>query len=629
VGIYGKIHVNALHSSRSWATAPSALAEIKFRPYKDALKAASTKKPKRDPFVARFFLGEIDRDLFEFPEMTSEHMKRVNDMVSIVQGFYDSNVDKWSEGGKSGLSEPVLNGLRSMGLFGLQVPKLYSGLQLGALEMNRFTEVLCQSPAIFHMLNSHNMYGVNLILSAGTEAQKQAYLPKLASGEKTLGVCIWEKNCGSDVSSVETKAAMAGADSFTLTGTKVWVMNADLADEFLVLANVASGETAQGEKDLCLFLVDKNSPGVTVKKVEVNTLEQLGTFEVAFDNVIVERNQTLGKQGAGFELANSAIFPRTSVLPCAVSQTLRSLFGEVVNHVITREQFGRPLYEFDSIKWKLTEASVQLYVLESLSYLTAGLHDEYDDQDTIVECAISKVYALDTLHFCLRTFADIFSSHSLLKEFAPMKYFKDTSFFHVCEGTRDLLRLHIALHCLRYLGNRTFEHVVKVRNPLYFPWVKWRDHKLAVENSYDRPTLTKVISDNVHPSLSKAADTLEYCILRLKWVADLNIIHYGAEITDHQNAMLGLADIAIECYAMSAAIARASRSYCIGLKNADYEIMAAHTYVTERLASVRKKIELMDPHNPPIYFETVTSIAEAVGVKKGFFAEHPIERTYH
>ena len=240
----------------------------------------------------------------------------------------------------------IVDQMRALGLFGISLPVAWSGLGLTQEQQVRLTFEFTQASAVYRSRFSTTI-GLcsQVILDYGTEAQKQSYLPRMASGEVTGAFSLTEPNAGSDAGSLETTAVRV-EHGFTLNGTKRYITNAPDADVFVVMAR--TGEEPDGRSELSVFLVDAGTPGLTTGPRE-RMMGQRGSHvsEVYFEDCRVGDDALLGhKTGNGLKMALRGInHARTHVAATCVGQAMRIL-EEAIDYAKQRQQFGQPIADF-------------------------------------------------------------------------------------------------------------------------------------------------------------------------------------------------------------------------------------------------------------------------------------------
>lgn len=265
------------------------------------------KKTQEAPFAKNFFLGKVDYDLFTFPEVLDpERLQTLNEMLVPIEKFFDK-LDSKSIDQNAKIPPDVLDTLKQMGLFGQQIPEEYGGLGLNATEFARIAEITALDGSVAVTLAAHQSIGLKGVLICGTDAQKQQYLPRLATGEWVAAFCLTEPSSGSDAASIQTRATLSeDGKTWKLNGGKIWISNGGIADFFTVFAKTeVSDDMGMKQDKVTAFLVERGFGGITSGKPE----DKLGirgsnTTEVHFDNTPIPMENVLGEVGGGFKVKN-------------------------------------------------------------------------------------------------------------------------------------------------------------------------------------------------------------------------------------------------------------------------------------------------------------------------------------
>ncbi|EEC13248.1 acyl-CoA dehydrogenase, putative [Ixodes scapularis] len=323
----------------------------------------TTTKVKKEPFVKNLFVGKFDKSMLVYPEvLNNERLKELESMADAVRKYFDENVDTPKIDREKQIPPEVLEGFKSLGLFGLQVPSDYGGLDLTATEYARMCEVTGRDGSIGVTLAAHNSIGLKGILLCGNEEQKAKYLPKLATGEHIAAFCLTEPSSGSDAASIQMTATLSSDKKFYhLNGSKIYISNGGIADVMTVFAKVKvdmPDRTKEGV--VTAFIVERGFGGVTSGPPE----DKLGirgsnTTSVFFDDTPVPVENVLLKVGDGFK----------------------------VYYAVNRVQFEKPLSEFHMIKDKVSKMTAQLYAIESMVYVSSAILDVVEEPD----CALEKL----------------------------------------------------------------------------------------------------------------------------------------------------------------------------------------------------------------------------------------------
>lgn len=258
----------------------------------------------------------------------------------------------------------IVSQFQDMGLFGLTIPEAYGGLGLTMEEEVTIAfELGRTSPAFRSYFGTNNGIGSIGILLDGTDAQKQHYLPLLASGELLSSFCLTEPDSGSDAASLKTTAVRDG-DHYVINGTKRFITNAPHAGIFTVMAR--TDPAIRGSAGISAFIVERDTPGLSLGKRD-HKMGQQGahTSDVIFDNVRVPASQLIGGvEGVGFKTAMKVLDKgRLHIAAVSVGAAERML-NDALNYAIERKQFGQPIAEFQLIQAMLADSKAEIYAAQ-------------------------------------------------------------------------------------------------------------------------------------------------------------------------------------------------------------------------------------------------------------------------
>ncbi|KAK2091346.1 Complex I assembly factor acad9, mitochondrial [Saguinus oedipus] len=219
----------------------------------------------------RGFRDQSDlKEVFPFPEVTQDELNEISQFLGPVEKFFTEEVDSRKIDQEGKIPDETLEKLKSLGLFGLQVPEEYGGLGLSNTMYSRLGEITSMDGSISVTLAAHQAIGLKGIILAGTEEQKAKYLPKLASGEHIAAFCLTEPASGSDAASIQSRARLSeDKKHYILNGSKVWITNGGLASIFTVFAKTEVVDSDGSVKDkITAFIVERDFGGVTNGKPE-------------------------------------------------------------------------------------------------------------------------------------------------------------------------------------------------------------------------------------------------------------------------------------------------------------------------------------------------------------------------
>ncbi|QLG94233.1 acyl-CoA dehydrogenase family protein [Pseudomonas yamanorum] len=341
----------------------------------------------------------------------------------------------------------IVTQFQEMGLFGLTLPEAYGGLGLTMEEeVNVAFELGRTSPAFRSYFGTNNGIGSIGILLDGTEAQKQHYLPKLASGELLSSFCLTEPDSGSDAASLKTSAIRDG-DHYVINGTKRFITNAPHAGIFTVMAR--TNPDIKGSGGISAFIVERNTPGLSLGKRD-HKMGQKGahTSDVIFDNVRVPADQLIGGvEGVGFKTAMKVLDKgRLHIAAVSVAAAERML-NDALNYAIERKQFGQPIAEFQLIQAMLADSKAEIYAARCMVLDAARKRDEGQNIGTEASC--SKMFATEMCGRVADRCVQIHGGAGYVSEYAIERFYRDVRLFRLYEGTTQIQQLVIARNMIR------------------------------------------------------------------------------------------------------------------------------------------------------------------------------------
>ncbi|MDO5689455.1 MAG: acyl-CoA dehydrogenase family protein [Tissierellia bacterium] len=336
--------------------------------------------------------------------------------------------------------DKLLKMMADQQLMGVTIPREYGGAGLGFQELSVVLEEIARvcASSTMHITSSNTLVG-QVFLEFATEEQKKQYLVPLAKGEVTATFALSEPEAGSDALAMSTKAEEDG-DNYILNGRKTFITNA-LESEFIVVfavtnsTNIARGTTA--------FIVDRNTEGMIIGKPE-NKMGMNGsnTSDVLLRNVVINKNQVLGRIGSGFKMAMKSLdMGRIGVAAQAVGIG-QSAVDEAVQFTKKRVQFGRSISSMQGVRFMLADMQTRLSVARAMVEKVARKIDEKEKIGA--EASIAKYYATET---CVKIAGDALQLHGgygYTKDYAIERIFRDSRVTTIYEGTSQIQQILIA-----------------------------------------------------------------------------------------------------------------------------------------------------------------------------------------
>ena len=333
--------------------------------------------------------------------------------------------------------DEVFREFREMGLYGLTTPVEYGGLGLSASEEAEIMlEVTWASAAFRSGLGINLGLGSQSILNDGTPAQKNRWLPGIASGAVVTSFCLTEPDSGSDAAALRASAVRDG-DSYVINGTKRYITNAPVAGVFIVMARTHK-ERLPKNAHVSAFLVPAGTPGVTVGAKD-RKMGQAGAWsaDVIFDNVRVPADSLLGGiEGRGFATAMKSLDRgRISVSTACVGQARRILY-EATKYAVERQQFGHAIGEFQLIQAMLADSQADLYAAECMLRDVAARYDA--GERVSLEASCCKMFASEMVGRIADRAVQIHGGAGYMRDSVVERFYRDVRVFRIYEGTTQI-----------------------------------------------------------------------------------------------------------------------------------------------------------------------------------------------
>jgi alkylation response protein AidB-like acyl-CoA dehydrogenase len=339
----------------------------------------------------------------------------------------------------------VIPALGGLGLLGMLTPERYGGAGLGPLDYVVALEEVARADASLGLtVASHNSLCAGHILLAGTEAQKQTFLPPLARGEKLGGWGLTEPGSGSDAGAARTRAVRDG-DSWVISGTKTFITQGSVGSTYVVLA---STEPALKQKGLTAFIVERGTPGFrTGRRIEKMGLHASDTTELVLEEVRVPAAQQLGALNAGFfDTVKILSQGRVGIGAWAVGIG-RAAYEAALAYAKERVQFGHRIADFQAIQMMLADMATELDAARLLVWRAAWLYERGEAMTR--EASVGKYYAARAAMRACNAALQIHGGYGYTREFPVERYLRDAKLAEIGEGTNEVQKMVIAREILR------------------------------------------------------------------------------------------------------------------------------------------------------------------------------------
>ena len=455
-------------------------------------------------------------------------------------------------------TEETMRKAGEMGLLGVAVPEQYGGLGMGFVSTMLVCDYISGATGSFSTaFGAHTGIGTMPITLYGTEAQKQKYVPRLATGEWFGAYCLTEPGAGSDANSGKTKAVLSEDGShYIISGQKMWISNAGFCNMFIVFARI------EDDKNITGFIVENDpSNGITMGDEEKKLgIHSSSTRQVFFSDTKVPVENMLSERGNGFKIAMNALNVGRIKLAAACLDAQRRIIKEAVNYANERVQFKTPIVNFGAIKTKIAAMATNTYADESASYRAAkniedritlreaagNTHQEAElkgVEEYAIECSILKVAVSEHVQACSDEGIQIFGGMGFSADTPMESAWRDARISRIYEGTNEINRM-LAVGML-------VKKAMKGHVDLLGPATAVGEELMGIP-SFETPDYSALFAEE------------KDIIKRLKkvflMVAGSAVQKFGPDLESHQQLLMAAADILIQVYMAESTLLRTEKN---------------------------------------------------------------------
>ena len=375
----------------------------------------------------------------------SEEQRMIRDMArDFAKAELAPNAEKWEKAGW--LDDEMLKQMGELGFLGMVVPEEWGGSYIDytsyALAVEEVSAGCASTGAV---MSIHNSVGCAPIMNWGTEAQKQAWLPDLASGKVLSCFCLTEPQAGSEANNLRTKAVEDG-DHWVLNGSKQFISNAKRAGLAIVFA-VTDPEL--GKKGLSAFLVPTDTPGFEVERMEQKMgLRASDTCAVSLINCRIPKENMLGPRGKGLALALSGLEGGRLGIAAQAIGIARAAFEAALIYSRERVQFGKAIAEHQSVANMLADMHMQINAARHMMLYAARLRTA--GQPCLSEASQAKLFASEMAEKVCSMAIQVHGGYGYLEDYAVERHYRDARITQIYEGTSEVQRILIARQLADY-----------------------------------------------------------------------------------------------------------------------------------------------------------------------------------
>ena len=542
-----------------------------------------------DSFVKHLFLGALRADLLRpFPALDEPGRELLDVFRDSLQRFAALRIDSRAIDKAHRIPDEVVEGLKELGLFGLRVPEEYGGLGLDMTQYVKMgAELAVLDGAVAIMSGGHSTIGFKALLLHGSDEQKRRWLPRLATGELRAAFALSEPGAGSDAQSLRTTARAAPDGGYVLNGEKLWITNGGFAELVTVFARTPDHPRADGRPSISCFLVERSSGFRSGPEEDKLGITGSSTVPLFFEDVRVPAANLIGPPGEGFRIALEVLNGGRTGLAGSCLGLCRFLLGQITPYVEQRQQFGRPLADFELIAEKLARVAQETHALECMTFLTTGLIDR-GVQDVALESAACKIFGTETLWMAVNDAVQCAGGNGFTTDYPYERILRDARVNMIFEGTNEILRLMIAGEGLKAPARRPVSERPRGHAPEPLP---------------------------VPAPLRSEALALTLGAADLEQTAAAALAAHGPALKNRQLVLARLADQAIALYAQAAVLARAASVVeSKGEEGAAAELLLARGACRRRARAARDAVAALRDNEDGLLLETAALVRRAAGL---------------
>jgi alkylation response protein AidB-like acyl-CoA dehydrogenase len=376
-------------------------------------------------------------------ELTPEQ-QQVRAMVrEFVVERIEPNAAQWDR--DHHFDRQLYHDLGELGLMGVSVPEELGGAGMDFLSYILVLEELSRGDAgVGVTVAVHSSAATLPIIAFGTDEQKQQFVPAMARGASIGAFALTEPGAGSDAGSLRTTAVEDG-DTFRIGGAKQWITNGSHAGTFLVFARTEPGTT--DSKGVSAFVVDGDTTGLSVTREEEKLgLNSSSTADLAFDDMVVERDRLLGERAKGFRVAMHTLDGGRIGIAAQAVGIAQAAYDVAARYAMERRQFGQRIADFQATQFKLADMATEIEAARALTWRAAALKQA--GKPHTVEGAQAKLFASGVARRQTAEAIQVLGGYGYTKEFPAERYYRDAKITEIYEGTSEVQRIVIARRLL-------------------------------------------------------------------------------------------------------------------------------------------------------------------------------------
>jgi alkylation response protein AidB-like acyl-CoA dehydrogenase len=337
----------------------------------------------------------------------------------------------------------VIDELGKLGFLGMAAPEEYEGMGLDTVTYLMVLEELSAADAALAVsVGIHNAIPTTMLVKHGTPEQKERFLKPMARGELLAGFALSEPEAGSDAASLRAQAVKDGKD-WVLNGAKAWATNAGTADLMMIMARTDSPNARRGAKGISTFIVPTDTKGYKPAKPEDKMgLRASNTAGIELNDLRLPAAQLLGDEGMGFVYAMEGLDSGRLGIGAQGVGIARRAIEHCLKFTAERQQFGKPIGEFQAVQFKLADMATRTEAARALAHRAAARKDA--GEDITLHASMAKLFASETAMWVTTQAIQLFGGYGYMRDFPVEKLFRDAKVTEIYEGTSEIQRIVIS-----------------------------------------------------------------------------------------------------------------------------------------------------------------------------------------
>ncbi len=555
--------------------------------------------------VSSLFLGKLEGPALEpYPFLDAERAELLSMFRDAFGRFAADRIDPEAIDKAHAVSPEILDGLAELGLFGMRIPEEYGGLDLDATQYCRVGMDLAAADGATAILSGgHSTIGIKALLLAGTDEQKRKYLPRLATGELKACFALSEPDAGSDAQSLKCTAKLSeDGTSYVVNGNKLWITNGGIADLVTLFVRTPDHVREDGRPSISCLLVERGMGYEVGKEEDKLGIRGSSTVPLVFEDVVVPVENLVGEPGDGFRLALEILNTGRTGLASGCLGASRYLVQETAAYTSERQQFGRPIADFQLIQEKLARMAQDTHALECMVFLTTGLADRHG-VDLPLESALCKVFGTEVLWSVVNDAVQCAGGNGFTTDYPFERMLRDARVNMIFEGTNEILRIMVATTGLRGPGKAL------------------ADGAPGRDDPYGR-----ILDGSEAPDPLPVPDALRAESLALSMAVAELAVSSAKALREHGKALRGeqlvcavLADQALAAYGQLAVLSRAAALHeqgaaTVGEERLEQELLLAQGAARRLARRGRRAADSLRDNDHPILLKTAGLVTRLGGM---------------